>query len=30
MSERGFVHQISDIAGLDKLAVDSRLVAYVG
>ena len=30
MSERGFVHQISDIEGLDKLAAEGRLVAYVG
>ncbi len=30
MSERGFVHQASDLAGLDKMARDGKLVAYVG
>ena len=30
LHERGFVHQISDVAGLDKLAQDGRAVAYVG
>lgn len=30
MTERGFVHQSSDIEGLDKLASEGRLVAYVG
>ncbi len=30
MAERGFVHQSSDLEGLDKLADESRVVAYVG
>ncbi|MBS0270249.1 MAG: tyrosine--tRNA ligase [Proteobacteria bacterium] len=30
MTERGFVHQGSDIEGLDKLASEGRIVAYVG
>jgi len=30
MSERGFIHQASDLEGLDKLARDGRIVAYVG
>ncbi len=30
MTERGFVHQGSDLAGLDKLAAGGKLVAYVG
>jgi tyrosyl-tRNA synthetase len=30
MIERGFFHQCSDITGLDKLADDGRIVAYVG
>src|SRR5215216_5515553 len=30
LSERGFVHQISDEAGVDALAAKSELVAYVG
>ncbi|MFA5955821.1 tyrosine--tRNA ligase [Hyphomicrobium sp.] len=30
MTERGFLHQCSDLAGLDKLAGDGRIVAYVG
>ncbi|WP_045836797.1 tyrosine--tRNA ligase [Hyphomicrobium sp. 99] len=30
MTERGFVHQGSDLEGLDKLACENRVVAYVG
>ena len=30
LSERGFVHQISDEAGVDELAAKAELVAYVG
>lgn len=30
MTERGFFHQCSDIAGLDKLSAEGRIVAYVG
>ena len=30
MTERGFIHQCSDVAGLNKLANEGRLVAYVG
>jgi tyrosyl-tRNA synthetase len=30
MTERGFVHQCSDVEGLDKLAADGRAIAYVG
>ena len=30
MTERGFVHQCSDMAGLDKLASEGRITAYVG
>ncbi|MBS0233023.1 MAG: tyrosine--tRNA ligase [Proteobacteria bacterium] len=30
MTERGFFHQCSDIEGLDKLAGEGRVVAYVG
>ena len=30
MTERGFIHQCSDLAGLDKLAKEGRVVAYVG
>ncbi|RUO99366.1 tyrosine--tRNA ligase [Hyphomicrobium sp.] len=30
MTERGFFHQCSDLAGLDKLAEDGQIVAYVG
>jgi tyrosyl-tRNA synthetase len=30
MAERGFFHQCSDVEGLDKLAVESRITAYVG
>src|SRR5215212_11025649 len=30
LSERGFVHQISDKAGVDALAATAELVAYVG
>ncbi|MFN0217795.1 MAG: tyrosine--tRNA ligase [Hyphomicrobium sp.] len=30
MTERGFVHQGSDLEGLDKLACDGKVVAYVG
>jgi tyrosyl-tRNA synthetase len=28
--ERGFVHQATDLEGLDRLAADDRLVAYIG
>ncbi|HET6389987.1 tyrosine--tRNA ligase [Hyphomicrobium sp.] len=30
MTERGFIHQGSDIEGLDRLACENRIVAYVG
>ena len=30
MTERGFVHQTSDLDGLDKLAASGKAVAYVG
>ena len=30
MTERGFIHQCSDMAGLDKLASEGRITAYVG
>src|SRR5690606_21426159 len=30
MAERGFLHQCSDVEGLDKLAAENRVVAYVG
>ncbi|MET0407922.1 MAG: tyrosine--tRNA ligase, partial [Hyphomicrobium sp.] len=30
MTERGFFHQCSDLGGLDKLASEGRIVAYVG
>jgi len=30
LTERGFVHQISDVAGLDQLAARNEVVAYVG
>ena len=30
LSERGFVHQISDEGGVDALAAKAELVAYVG
>ena len=30
MTERGFIHQCSDLAGLDKLATEGRITAYVG
>jgi tyrosyl-tRNA synthetase len=30
LSERGYIHQISDVAGLDAAAKDRRAVAYVG
>jgi tyrosyl-tRNA synthetase len=30
LSERGYIHQCSDLAGLDQLAVQRDLVAYVG
>jgi tyrosyl-tRNA synthetase len=30
LDERGYIHQCSDAAGLDRLASDGRLVAYVG
>src|SRR6185312_16191492 len=30
MTERGFTHQCSDPEGLDKLAAEGRVVAYVG
>jgi tyrosyl-tRNA synthetase len=30
MTERGFLHQCSDLSGLDKLAKEGRVVAYVG
>src|SRR6201747_3089373 len=30
MESRGFIHQISDPAGLDQAALDKRIVSYVG
>ncbi|MEO1793594.1 MAG: hypothetical protein AAFU50_03185, partial [Pseudomonadota bacterium] len=30
MTERGFVHQVSDMEGLDALGRDGKIVAYVG
>jgi len=30
MTERGFVHQCSDVEGLDKLASEGRAIAYAG
>jgi tyrosyl-tRNA synthetase len=30
MTERGFIHQCSDLPGLDKAAADGRITAYVG
>src|SRR3954469_16350843 len=30
LTERGFVHQISDVAGLDQLAAQNQVIAYVG
>jgi len=30
LSTRGFIHQISDAAGLDQAAQDKRVIAYVG
>jgi tyrosyl-tRNA synthetase len=30
LTERGFVHQISDLAGLDQLAAQNQVVSYVG
>ena len=30
MTERGFIHQCSDLAGVDKAAAEGRVVAYVG
>jgi tyrosyl-tRNA synthetase len=30
LSERGYIHQISDVAGLDALATRGQVVAYVG
>src|SRR5919112_924162 len=30
LTERGFIHQTSDLAGLDKAAVDGRISAYIG
>ncbi len=30
LTERGFIHQASDMAGIDKLAAEGRIVAYVG
>jgi tyrosyl-tRNA synthetase len=30
LSERGFIHQVSDAAGLDELAARKEVVAYVG
>jgi tyrosyl-tRNA synthetase len=30
LAERGYIHQISDVAGLDAAATDKRVVAYVG
>src|ERR1700741_2302397 len=30
LSERGYIHQISDVAGLDALATKQEVVCYVG
>jgi tyrosyl-tRNA synthetase len=30
LSERGYIHQISDVAGLDQAAQDKRIIVYVG
>ena len=30
LSERGYIHQISDVAGLDAAAAAKKAVAYVG
>ena len=30
LDERGFIHQCSDLAGLDALAAKREIVAYVG
>jgi tyrosyl-tRNA synthetase len=30
LSERGYIHQVSDVAGLDRLAAANEVVAYVG
>ena len=30
LSERGYIHQVSDVAGLDQLAAARNVVAYVG
>jgi tyrosyl-tRNA synthetase len=30
LTERGFIHQTSDLAGLDKAAIDGRISAYIG
>jgi tyrosyl-tRNA synthetase len=30
LTERGFIHQTSDVAGLDKAAADGRITAYIG
>ena len=30
LTERGFIHQMSDAAGIDALAAQGKLVAYVG
>jgi tyrosyl-tRNA synthetase len=30
LTERGYVHQISDVAGLDQLAAQNQVVSYVG
>jgi tyrosyl-tRNA synthetase len=30
LSERGYIHQVSDVAGLDELAARQALVSYVG
>ena len=30
MTERGYMHQCSDLEALDKLAANNRVVAYVG
>src|SRR6187551_3925560 len=30
LSERGYIHQVSDVAGLDALAAEKKVVCYVG
>ncbi len=30
LSERGYIHQISDVAGLDALAAEKKVVCYIG